>query len=78
MVVTKKKIMVVQIVKLFIENQWLRKKNQIFVNYDVVDDDDDDHDDSNIINNNNNDAEEQDTNKYNNNNNNIYMINTVW
>ena len=62
MVVTVKKLMVVQII------QWKSMtviNFQIFVNYDVVDDDD--HDDTN--NNNNNDAEEQDSNNDNNNNN---------
>ena len=62
MVVTVKKLMVVQII------QWKSMtviNFQIFVNYDVVDDDD--HDDTN--NNNNNDAEEQDSNNDNNNKN---------
>ena len=73
MVVTVKKLMVVQII------QWKSMtviNFQIFVNYDVVFNDDD-HDESNI-NNNNNDAEEQDSNNDNNINRNIYMINTVW
>ena len=62
MVVTVKKLMVVQII------QWKSMtviNFQIFVNYDVVDDDD--HDDSNNYN--NNDAEEQDSNNDNKNNN---------
>ena len=68
MVVTVKKLMVVQII------QWKSMtviNFQIFVNYDVVDDDD--HDDTNNYN--NNDAEEQDSNNDNNNNN---TSTTVW
>ncbi len=64
MVVTVKKLMIVQI------NQWKSVtviNLQIFVIYDVVDDDDDDHDDSNNYN--DNDAEQKDSNNDNNNNN---------
>ena len=62
MVVTVKKLMIVQII------QWKSVtviNLQIFVNYDVVDDDD--HDDSNNYN--DNDAEQKDSNNDNNNNN---------
>ena len=64
MVVTVKKLMIVQII------QWKSVtviNLQIFVNYDVVVDDDDDHDDSNNYN--DNDAEHKDSNNDNNNNN---------